>query len=151
VDIAITHFITRRIFAKSLDELPSQTRNFVTKLTGHFSHYAKEHGLDFDQIWFYRKEMREITGLSNTRVHEHTNRLTDFEYLTSRRDPNGIAYRFLIEPASAGSFRGLMKLASFDDLIRHAPKKERQEYKDFLPSLEKIFNALDPAYTGGEA
>ena len=150
IDIAITHFLIRHVFTKSLDELPAQTGNFVQMITEHYRNYAQKNELDFDQVWFYRRDMREITGLSNTRVHEHTSRLVDYEYLTFRRDQNGIAYRFLFEPDAAGNFRGLLTLASIDGLLKRASKKERQEYRDFLPSLEKIFRALDPSYKGGK-
>ncbi len=151
IDIAITHFIIRRVFAKSLDELPIQTRNFVEKLVKHFIDYAKKMQVDFDQIWFYRKDMREITGLSNTRVHEHTSRLVDYEYLTTKRDQNGIAYRFLFEPAESDvSLVNMLRLTRIPDLIKKASKNERDQYKEFRPSLEKIFKALDPSYQGAE-
>jgi len=151
VDIAITNFLVRRIFARTLDELPIQTRNFVETLADHFRAYAKKNEADFDQIWFYRKEMREITGLSNTRVHEHTNRLVDFEYLSFRRDQNGIAYRFLFEPnTDRGFFSTILKLCEMEELIKKSTRKERQEYTDFIPHLKEIFRTLDSAYTGGE-
>jgi len=150
-DIAIANFLARRIFARTLDELPIQTRNFVETLADHFRAYAKKNEADFDQIWFYRREMREITGLSNTRVHEHTNRLVDFEYLAFRRDQNGISYRFLFEPnTDRGFFTTYLKLCDMEELIKKSTRKERQEYTDFIPRLKEIFSALDPTYTGGE-
>jgi len=151
VDIALTNFIARRIFARSLDELPIQTRNFVTSLVKYFIGYAKKKQVDFDQLWFYRKDMREITALSNTRVHEHAGRLVDYEYLTTRRDQNGIAYRFLFEPDSENAnLINMLKLVRMEDLAKKATKKERQEYKDFVPSLKQIFSALDSSYEDGE-
>jgi hypothetical protein len=149
IDIAQANFLARRVFAKSLDELPIQTRNFLKELVAYYLASAKENNIGFDQIWFYRKEVRKITGLSNTRVHDHINRLVDFEYLTTRRDQNGFAYRFLFEPANDDSV-DVLKLARMDDLLKHASKKERQEYREFVPYLEEIFRALDPDYKGGE-
>jgi len=147
VDIALANFISRRIFARSLDDLAIQTRNFVTKLVEYFIGYAKEKQIDFDQIWFYRKDMREITALSNTRVHEHAGRLVDFEYLTTRRDQNGIAYRFLFEPEGENAnLINMLKLVRINDLLKKTSKKERQDYKDFLPYLKQIFKALDPEF-----
>lgn len=151
IDIAITHFLIRRVFAKSLDELPIQTRNFVEKLVKHFIKYSQKMQVDFDQIWFYRKDMREVTGLSNTRVHEHTSRLVDFEYLTTKRDQNGICYRFLFEPnIEEGFYTSLLKLSEMKSLVKKASKKERREYEDFIPSLKIIFKTLDPDYKTGE-
>jgi DNA primase catalytic core len=151
VDIAEANFLARRIFARALDELPIQTRNFVEILGKHYLQYAKENQVDFNQVWFYRKDARETTGLSNTRVHEHINRLVDFEYLTTRRDQNGIAYRFLFEPSmERGFFTSLLKLVEMPEILKHATKKERQEYLDFKVNLQEIFRALDPSYEQGE-
>jgi hypothetical protein len=151
VDIAEANFLARRIFARALDELPIQTRNFVEILGKHYLQYAKENQVDFNQVWFYRKDARETAGLSNTRVHEHINRLVDFEYLTTRRDQNGIAYRFLFEPSmERGFFTSLLKLVEMPEILKHATKKERQEYLDFKVNLQEIFRALDPSYEQGE-
>jgi DNA primase len=151
VDIAEANFLARRIFARALDELPIQTRNFVEFLGKHYLDYAKANQVDFSQVWFYRKDAREITGLSNTRVHEHINRIVDFEYLTIRRDANGLGYRFLFEPnMERGFFTSLLKLVEMPEILKHASKKERQEYKDSAGYLQEIFKALDPSYETGE-
>jgi hypothetical protein len=36
------------------------------------------------------------------------------------------------------------------EILKHASKKERQEYKDSAGYLQEIFKALDPSYETGE-
>jgi len=150
IDIAESNFLARFIFASSLEELPPQTMNFMKDLVKYFIDQAQEKQIEFDHLWFYRKETRKLTGLSNTRSHEHLDRMINHELLTTRRDQNGIAYRFLYKPDTQFHVDKLdrLKLVRMAEILRHASKKERQEYETFKPSLEQIFKALDPKYKG---
>ena len=152
IDIALTNFIARRVFASSLEELPPQTISFVGTLVKHFKNVVKEKQMDFEHMWFYRREVRKITGLSNTRVHKHINLMVDHEILTSKRDQNGFAYRFIFEPEQSenGLHIDRLQLVRIGTILKRATKKERQEYKDFIPYLKQIFLALDPASNGEE-
>jgi len=147
IDIALCNFLARFIFSRSLEHLPPQTTLFMTSLVRYFMEEAKKNSIEFEQIWFYRKDAREITNLSNTRTHEHINRMVDHEILTSRRDANGISYRFLVKPHDDGSIDHL-NLVGISEILKHASKKERQEYDVFKSSLEEIFKALTPRYNG---
>jgi hypothetical protein len=147
IDIALCNFLARYIFASSLEHLPPQTTLFMITLVKHFMEESKKNMVEFEQIWFYRKEARDITNLSNTRTHEHINRMVDHEILTSRRDGNGISYRFLVKPQDDGSIDRL-NLVRMSEVLKHASKKERQEYEAFKLSLEEIFKALNPKYNG---
>jgi hypothetical protein len=150
IDIDLCNFISRYIFAHCLEHMPPQTVLFTNEVARHFMNEAKKKSMEFEQVWFYRKEAREITGLSNTRTHEHINRMVDHEILTWRRDQNGISYRFLIKPEDDGSIRhhDRLNLVRMPKILKHASKKERQEYEDFKPYLEQTFKALDPEYKG---
>jgi len=147
IDIALCNFLARFIFSRSLEHLPPQTTLFMISLVKHFLEEAKKSMIEFEQIWFYRKDARDITNLSNTRTHEHINRMVDHEILTSRRDANGISYRFLVRPHDDGSIDHL-NLVRIAEILKHASKKERQEYDVFKLSLEEIFKALNPRYNG---
>jgi len=150
IDIELCNYLSKFIFSHSFQELPPQTVNFLNSLIEYILKVSKENEIDFDQIWFYRKEARHHTGLSNTRVHEHINRLVDHEILASRRDQNGISYRFLLQPSDDGtiSHDERLKLVKISEILKHATKKERQEYTDFHNNLKSIFVALDPEYKG---
>jgi len=149
IDVALTQFLARRMFAKSLDELPPQTRNFLNKIEGVILQRAKEEKTDYTNIWIYRRQMREITSLSNTRVHEHSRRLLEFDYFASRRDLNGLSYR-LIYSEQSGEPRSILQLADLEKLKKKASKKEREEYESFIPKLKIIYKTLDSGYINGE-
>lgn len=151
IDIAIGNFLCQRVFGRSLTVLPPQTNSFVGKIAQHYLKYAKEKKIDFTQIWFYRRDMQEIGKLSTTRTHEHANRAVMAEYFTTRRDQNGIAYRFLFEPAADGSFTQLLQLANMDALLKKCSRKERDEYAAYKPTLFELFKLLDPAWSEAEA
>jgi len=148
IDIEICNYLSRFIFANSFEELPPQTMLFTSNLIKYILTEAKTSSVEFEQVWFYRKDARHQTGLSNTRVHEHINRLVDHEILTSRRDQNGISYRFLVKPSDEGSISYLerLNLVRMTEILKHSSKKERQEYIDYKNNLESIFVALDPSY-----
>ncbi len=120
----------------------------------HFLSKSKEEHIKFTQIWYYTKEAREISRLSNNRTNVHLLRMLDYGYLTCQRDQFGKKYRFLYDAdfyleLNAVS-RGSIKLASIPELMRHVGNKEKAEYKAFIPNLKKIFKALDPEYEDGE-
>jgi len=149
IDIAQANFLARYIFANSLEEMSPQTMLFMKDLVKYVSEQADEKQVEFDHFWFYRKDARKLTGLSNTRVHKHISLMADHELFATRRDQNGIAYRFLIKPDEQVSGQlDRLKLVRMAEILRHASKKERQEYEDFKPNLQEIFKALDPKSNG---
>lgn len=147
IDVHLANFICQRIFGRSLTVLPPQTNSFVQKIAQHYLKYAKEKKIDFTQIWFYRRDMQAIVKLSMNRVHEHTNRAVMAEYFTTKRDQNGIAYRFLFEPAADGTFTQLLQLANMAELLKKCSRKERDEYAAYKPILFELFRLLDPAWS----
>jgi DNA primase catalytic core len=150
IDIALCNFLARHIFVRSLEELSPQTMIFMTTLVRHFIDQAKSKEIEFDQLWFRRKETRQITGLGNSRSAVCLDLMVEHEVLTSRRDQNGLMYRFLFKPDIDYDIDKLdrLKLVRMSEILKHASKKERQEYEDFKPNLKEIFKALDPKYNG---
>jgi len=150
IDIEICNYLSRFIFAHSFEELPPQTLNFMGIVVKYIKEMAKAQSIDFDQVWFYRKETRAVTGLGNTRSHEHLDRMVDHEILTTRRDQNGMAYRFLYEPEieSGEVFIDRLKLVRMTEILKHSTKKERQEYIDYKDNLASVFKAFDSDYKG---
>jgi len=145
IDIAIGHFIFRRLFKNSLDDLPVQSRNLLNILIKHFLEKSKKEHVEFNKIQFYRKEVCKVSRLSMTRVHEHIRKLMFNEYLIDRRDASGIAYRFNFSVTDNGEITKL-RLATIKDLLKKASAKEKNDYETFKPSLVLIFKALDPSY-----
>ena len=145
IDIAISHFIFRRLFKNSLDDLPVQSRNLLNILIKHFLEKSKKEHIEFNKIPFYRKEVCKVSRLSMTRVHEHIRKLMFNEYLVDRRDASGIAYRFNFSVTDNGEITKL-RLATIKDLLKKASAKEKNDYESFKASLVLIFKALDPSY-----
>ena len=150
IDVAIAHFMARRLFPVTLDELPPQTRSFFDKNEAYIVKLADEKHVDVLNVWIYRLDMRRVTKLSNSRTAEHADRLIAYEYMVCRRDENGIAYRLRFTPEENGHIRPGLQLADLSYLKKRATKKEREEYDAFIPYLKEIFKALDPTYEDGE-
>jgi hypothetical protein len=150
IDIAWCNFMAKHVFSHSAEELSPQTLVFMKTLVRYFMKEAEKQGVEFDQLWFRRKEARQITGLGNSRAAVNLDKMIDHEILTCRRDQNGLVYRFLYKPDIDYDIDKLdrLKLVRISEILKHASKKERQEFEAFKPSLEKIFKALDPKYKG---
>ena len=51
IDIAIAHFMIRRLFKTTLDELPAQTRRFLNQVVSYILKIAKDKNQDPTHIW----------------------------------------------------------------------------------------------------
>ena len=98
IDMALGNFLARRLFRATLDELPPQTRNFFKKIVDHLRIEASRQDSDILNLWITRKQMRELTKLSNNRVHEHASRLLSYEYMLVKREAEGFKYRLSFRP-----------------------------------------------------
>jgi DNA primase len=82
-DIALANQLAPEVLARSLDELPPQTR----RLLGHIRALLKnkrESGSAKAAACFSRKELREASGWSLTQVSVHLERLVALEYVALR-------------------------------------------------------------------
>ncbi len=151
IDIVIAGFIARRLFKTTLDELPPQTRNFFQKIVKCMQDKSETEDCDILNVCITRKEMRELTKLSNNRVHEHAHRLFLFEYMSSKREADGFRYRLTFRPDEAGdNISNNLNLVSINTLKKKATREEREEYQTFVPHLQETFKSLDPSYKDGE-
>lgn len=105
-DIALANELAGAVFARSLDELPPQTRT----LLGHVRGLAPEPAAADAAggaaalpprrlpLTFTRRELREKCGWSLTQVRAHLDRLVDLEYLAVRcgRMGSQFAYELLV-------------------------------------------------------
>jgi len=149
IDVALANFIAKRIFTKSLDELPPQTRHFLNQIKDFILTESKKENIDPVNCWIYRRQMREITGLSNNRVHEHAHRLENYDYLSCRKDHGGFAYRMIYFEKN-GHARSALSLVEIKILLKKAGQAEREEYKNFSPYLSEIFESLDPSFNADQ-
>jgi DNA primase len=95
-DIALANKLAAEVLARSLDELPPQTR----KLWDHIRQWIEQrHKTGLKASTFSRRELRERCGWSVTQVRVHLERLLELEYLVLRHGRAGVpmVYEPLVE------------------------------------------------------
>jgi DNA primase len=93
-DIALANRIAHDVLGRSLDELPPQTRRLL-KLVDQFvaAECARMSILRVD-FRFSRKAVRDATGLSDTQLRLHLQRLVELEYLLVHRGQRGQSFEY---------------------------------------------------------
>ncbi|MET0116006.1 MAG: CHC2 zinc finger domain-containing protein [Sedimenticola sp.] len=91
-DIALANQLAHEILGRSLDELPPPTRQLLKYLHALVAEQMKAEGLKQHEVRFTRKMIREASGLSNSQVSVHLERLVALEYVYAHRGRNGQRY-----------------------------------------------------------
>lgn len=91
-DIALANRLAHDILGHSLDELPPPTRQLLQHLHTLVADKTKAEGLRQNEIRFTRRDIREATGLSNSQVSIHLDRLVELEYVYAHHGKNGQRY-----------------------------------------------------------
>ncbi len=107
-DIQAANQIAQEVLARSLDELPPQTRNLLEHIKALVRERLAERTREGDDtgeddapkqpdqrhIHFTRKDLRERIGWSVTQTRIHLERLVELEYIQPRHGRNGISFRY---------------------------------------------------------
>ena len=93
-DIATANGIAHEVLGRSLDELPPQTRRLLGEVVSLVDARASAQAMRRGDIHFSRKEVRDATGLSDTQLRVHLDRLTDLEYLLTHRGSRGQSFEY---------------------------------------------------------
>ena len=100
-DIRIANKLAREILGRSLDELSRPGRDLLMLLDEMIeTRWQKTAAADRTAkpgrtgIAFTRRDIREHTGWSNTRVHRYLKELTELEYVLTDAGRNGSRYRY---------------------------------------------------------
>jgi DNA primase len=103
-DIAVANRLAAEVLARSLDELPPQTRRFLTVLDHWVAGQCAAHRLARSSFRFTAREAREAVGLGATQVKLHLHRLVELEYVLLHRAPRGqgVAYELALESDGEG-------------------------------------------------
>jgi len=80
-DIAKANALAHRVLGHSTDELPPQTRRFLRELQALVAARREAQGLELGEVRFTRRAVREWTGLAQSQVHVHLQRLEELEYV----------------------------------------------------------------------
>jgi DNA primase catalytic core len=89
-DIALANSLAHEVLGRSLDELPPQTRRVLLLLDDFVAARAKAQATERAAVRFSRREVREATGIGDTQLRLHLERLVGLEYLlVHRQGPGG--------------------------------------------------------------
>ncbi len=117
-DIARANALAHEVLGRSLDELPPQTRRLLAMIVEHVRGQAAAGALRQADVRFTRKDLRAVTGLGDTQLRVHLDRLLSLEYLLAHREGAGgrFAYELLYDGDAGGGthLAGLIDTASLE-------------------------------------
>ena len=94
-DIEAANQIAPEVLGRSLDELPPQTRRLLEHIQDLIkSKLEATQGLEQQVCFFSRKELRELSGWSQTQIHRHLDCLVDLEYVRQKGGKNGVRMQY---------------------------------------------------------
>jgi post-segregation antitoxin (ccd killing protein) len=98
-DIALANRLAAQVLGHTLDELPPQTRRFLTLLDRWMTKQCAHYRIDRTSFRFLARDAREAIGFGATQVKVHLHRLVDLEYVLVHRAPRGqgVAYELVYE------------------------------------------------------
>jgi DNA primase catalytic core len=91
-DIAIANQLAHEVLGRSLDELPPQTRRLLLRLDQLVTERSQAQALPRAEIRLTRREVREATGIGDTQLRVHLERLVALEYLLVHRGARGQSF-----------------------------------------------------------
>ncbi len=102
-DIAAANALAHEVLGRSLDELPPQTRRVLARVADMVTAQCAAQQIERAQHRFSRRALREYTGLSDTQLRVHLDRLVQLEYLLVHRGMRGqsFVYELLFDGPAA--------------------------------------------------
>jgi DNA primase len=105
-DIGCANALAHEVLGRSLDELPPQTRRVLARMIEMVEQHCRAQSLSRAAYRFSRRQLREHTGLSDTQLRVHLERLAQLEYVLVHRGMRGqsFVYELLFDgPAASES------------------------------------------------
>ncbi|MFC6944560.1 toprim domain-containing protein [Paraburkholderia dipogonis] len=146
-DIEQANRIVHEVLGRSLDELPPVTRRVLAQIAAAVN--AKP--LPRESVRFSRREVREWTGLGDTPLRKHLERLVDLEYLLTHRGQRGQSFEYeLIHDGDGSNAMHLSGLLD-TDTIRGSLPHEGGFAPGSLPQCSVKTPPTPPAQHSAEA
>ena len=132
-DIALANRLAHEILGHSLDELSRPGNDLLLLLEDMAQERVKallkenpDSKLKPAALSFSRRDIREFTGWSNTRLHVHLKELVDFEYIVIETGRNGMPFRYRLawEGQGKDGRRFMLGLADPEKLRDPSPGDE---------------------------
>ncbi len=101
-DIDLANRIAHDVLGRSLDELPPQTRRLLKLVDGYVNEQCTAQSIKRADFRFSRKPVRAATGLSDTQLRLHLERLVQMEYLLVHRGMRGQSFEYELLYDGAG-------------------------------------------------
>jgi DNA primase catalytic core len=150
-DIALANRLAHEVLGRSLDELPPQTRHLLGVLDALVRERMERDAFARADVRLTRQEIRHASGLSDTRLRLHLDRLVDMEYLTAHSGRQG--RRFVYElvydgplDAEGPRLSGLIDV----DLLRGTTGTSPGSVGDFASRSPAVRPSLAPSSPGAE-
>ncbi len=93
-DISVANRLAHEVLGRSLDELSPQTRRLLLRIDAMVNEACQKLEMERSDYRFSRREVREHTGLGNTQLHHHLDRLVELEYLVVHRGGRGQQFEY---------------------------------------------------------
>ena len=121
-DIALANRLAAVVLNRSLDDLPPQTRRFLTALHAWATAQAAAAGITLDRFAFTRRQVREALSLGQTQAAMHVERLAAYELvLPLRITGDGLMQRYRLAWDSTEVPQGILAPAVVSDVAAPAP------------------------------
>ena len=91
-DIAVANQLAHEALGRSLDELQPQTRRLLMLMDDMVHAQCAKLNLERTDYRFSRRELRTCTGLSDTQLRLHLDRLVDLEYVLTHKGGRGQSF-----------------------------------------------------------
>lgn len=93
-DIEAANKLANEVLGRTLDELPPQTRRLLQQLHDYVSEQSQQDGIEWQDVRFTRKAIRDAYGWNHTQCRIHLDRLVEFEYVLAHRGKRGQSYEY---------------------------------------------------------
>ena len=116
-DIEAANRLAHEVLGRLIDELPPQTRSLLNRIAGFVGERGTAQAITRIEVRFTRRELREITHMSDTQVKVHLARLVELEYLLMHRSAQGQGHVYeLVYDGDGGSAPHLSGLIDVESL-----------------------------------
>jgi len=144
-DIQLANDLMQPLMGNSIDELPPQTRKLLHTITTLVQRLCEAQQVAQCELRFSRKTIREQSGLGNTQLKVHCQRLVEMEYLLVHRGRRGQSYEYeLLYTPNAEQNTAVFGL-KIPENVAYDKKKSGQK-----PSLRPLVGAKSGGSRGNE-
>jgi hypothetical protein len=149
-DIRLANRLANEALGRSLDELPPQTRSLLTKVDRMVAEACQRLEMQRQDYRFSRRDVRQYTGLGNTQLKLHLDRLTDLEYLVVHRGGRGQSFLYELVYRGEGQEGGPFLSGLLDPDTLHYDEKFSGQKPEFAGSFRPPIGPISASLRGGQ-